>query len=232
MNRHFLFVLRFLFLMRVIFSPQNQKAEAAPNVSGYKSFKNNHQAASNVGKLFQTPDENEMPPIDLPGRRMLGSNNMSNQGNGVIGGYDDENERWHTTTQAAQEGEPYHKNKQSCKKRLTSLNPEDMISPITGGRIADYGTWAEDLKIKQAAALAGEEESDEEDPDEDPLMKKLKVQLNSRGAKGIQGLGRLFRIMDDDGSNSLSFVEFRKAMKEVKMVLSEVELMVLFKRFG
>jgi hypothetical protein len=163
---------------------------------------------------------------------MLGSNNVSNEGNAVIGGYED-GDRWQTTAQAAQEGEKYAKGKQSCKKRLTNLQPEDMISPITGNRVADYGTWAEDLKAKQAAALAEEEEeSDEDAADEDPLLKKLKTQLNARGAKGILGMGRLFRIMDDDGSNSLSFAEFRKAMKECKMVLSEVELLVLFKRFG
>lgn len=206
----------------------------APNVSNYTSFAKNHQAPCDVGKLLTTtPGANDMPAIALPGKRMLGSTNVSNNNNAVIGGYDDSDDHWQTTTKAAQEGEKYQKGKQSCKKRLTSLVPEDMISPITGNRVADYGTWAEDLKAKQAAALAAEEEeSDEDDADEDPLMKKLKVQLATRGAKGILGLGRLFKIMDDDRSNCLSFAEFRKAMKEFKMTLSEVELLVLFKRFG
>jgi hypothetical protein len=228
------FAARFAPFIRTILHNKQvpETTAAAVNVSGYKTNAKSHHAASEVGKVvFTGPDENEMPPIALPGRRMLGSNNVSNEGNAVIGGYED-GDRWQTTAQAAQEGEKYAKGKPSCKKRLTSLQPEDMISPITGGRVADYGTWAEDLKAKQAAALAEEEEESEEDADEDPLLKKLKTQLNARGAKGILGMGRLFRIMDDDGSNSLSFAEFRKAMKECKMVLSEVELLVLFKRFG
>ena len=36
---------------------------------------------------------------------------------------------------------------------------------------------------------------------------KLQAQLKSRGAHGIHGLGRKFRIMDDDGSKSLSMAE-------------------------
>lgn len=160
---------------------------------------------------------------------MLGSN-QSNQNNGVIGGYTDVNDPWQTTTQSAQEGEKIEfKSKHSMKKRLSSLEPEDMISPITGNRVADYGHWAEDLKNKRAAAE--EEESEEDESEQDPILKRLKTQLASRGAKGIMGLARLFRIMDDDGSGSLSFVEFKKAMKECKMQLSEMELIVLFKRF-
>lgn len=187
---------------------------------------------SEVGKLFATPEEDGMPNIALPGKRMLGSTNVSNADNAVIGGYDDSANPWQTTTRAAQEGEKYQKAAGSRKKRLTSTAPEDMISPITGNRVADYGNWAEAWKAKQAGTPAEDDDSEGEDADEDPLLKKLKVQLNSRGAKGILGLARLFRIMDDDGSNSLSFAEFRKAMKEIKLTLSEVELLVLFKRFG
>jgi hypothetical protein len=186
-----------------------------------------------VGKLlFSAPAVGENPAITLPGKRMLGSTNASNNDNAVIGGYDDSDDRWQTTTKAAQEGEAYQKGKHSSKKRLSSLAPEDMISPITGNRVADYGNWAEAWKAKQAGTAEEDEGSDEEEADEDPLMKKLKTQLNSRGAKGILGLARLFKIMDDDGSNSLSIAEFRKAMKDCKVTLSEVELLVLFKRFG
>lgn len=48
---------------------------------------------------------------------------------------------------------------------------------------------------------------------------------------GIIGLARLFKIMDDDGSNTLSFLEFKKAMKECAMNLTEAEIIILFKRF-
>ena len=63
------------------------------------------------------------------------------------------------------------------------------------------------------------------------LITKLKTELKSRGAHGIHGLGRKFRIMDDDGSKSLSMAEFKKAMKECTLELEERELQSLFKFF-
>jgi Ca2+-binding EF-hand superfamily protein len=39
------------------------------------------------------------------------------------------------------------------------------------------------------------------------------------GAKGLIGLQRQFRIIDDDGSQSLNMAEFKKAMKEVNVKL-------------
>jgi hypothetical protein len=39
--------------------------------------------------------------------------------------------------------------------------------------------------------------------------------------------------MDDDGSRSLSFPEFKKAMREVGLTgTSDTEIVMLFKRFG
>ena len=63
------------------------------------------------------------------------------------------------------------------------------------------------------------------------ILVKLKKELSSRGAKGIVGMGRKFRIMDDDGSKSLNMAEFKKAMKEMNMGLSDKELRVLFTHF-
>jgi Ca2+-binding EF-hand superfamily protein len=60
---------------------------------------------------------------------------------------------------------------------------------------------------------------------------KLRAQLRARGAKGIIGLARKFRIMDDDGSKSLSMSEFKKGVRECALVLSELELHELFSLF-
>lgn len=38
------------------------------------------------------------------------------------------------------------------------------------------------------------------------------------GARGILGLGRKFRLMDDDSSGSLDIAEFTKAMRECELV--------------
>ena len=42
----------------------------------------------------------------------------------------------------------------------------------------------------------------------------LRDKLVSRGAKGFIGLKRQFKIMDDNGSNSLDKQEFTKAMND------------------
>ena len=64
------------------------------------------------------------------------------------------------------------------------------------------------------------------------LITKLKTELKSRGAHGIHGLGRKFKIMDDDGSKSLSMAEFKKAMNECNLKdLNDSDLRTLFNHF-
>lgn len=46
------------------------------------------------------------------------------------------------------------------------------------------------------------------------LAQALKEKLATRGAKGIIGLQRQFKIMDDDNSKSLNMAEFNKAMTD------------------
>lgn len=54
-------------------------------------------------------------------------------------------DRWKTCSQMANNGETSHMDKKSnvVKKTIVGASePEDMISPITGLRMLDYGTWA------------------------------------------------------------------------------------------
>ena len=46
------------------------------------------------------------------------------------------------------------------------------------------------------------------------LAQVLKDKLASRGARGIIGLQKQFKIMDDDNSKSLNMAEFNKAMTD------------------
>jgi Ca2+-binding EF-hand superfamily protein len=63
------------------------------------------------------------------------------------------------------------------------------------------------------------------------LIQKLKVEMKTRGGDGYFALQRKFRIMDDDNSKSLNMAEFKKAMKEMNMGLSDPELRMLFDHF-
>eukprot|EP01136_Pigoraptor_vietnamica_P044917 Opistho-1_new@22237 len=68
------------------------------------------------------------------------------------------------------------------------------------------------------------------DPNADPL-ELLRAACLSRGASGIKGLGRVFRIMDDDGSKSLDFNEFRKGLQDYGVFISDEAQRKLFKDF-
>ncbi|CAH1774499.1 unnamed protein product [Owenia fusiformis] len=56
----------------------------------------------------------------------------------------------------------------------------------------------------------------------------LRAQCLQRGANGIKGLGRTFKIMDDDGSRSLDFKEFRKGLHDYGCMLSKEQEQELF----
>ena len=88
------------------------------------------------------------------------------------------------------------------------------------------------VEDRKNAAIAANTKIQSPQCEDDPLIAKMKVVMASRGAKGLIGLARLFRILDIDESNTLSFEEFRKGMKEMALDLSETELLQLFKKFG
>ena len=68
-------------------------------------------------------------------------------------------------------------------------------------------------------------------PSMDQLIDRLRIRVKARGARGIIGLGRSFRIMDDDRSRSLCPEEFAKAMQDQGTGFSEEESSLLFQGF-
>ena len=59
-------------------------------------------------------------------------------------------------------------------------------------------------------------------------LARLRDHLSRKGATGILGMARKFKIVDDDGSGSISFEEFVKCMTECEVYLPETELRALF----
>eukprot|EP00831_Metopus_contortus_P083065 TRINITY_DN9119_c0_g1_i1.p1 TRINITY_DN9119_c0_g1~~TRINITY_DN9119_c0_g1_i1.p1 ORF type:complete len:155 (-),score=43.27 TRINITY_DN9119_c0_g1_i1:266-730(-) len=55
--------------------------------------------------------------------------------------------------------------------------------------------------------------------------------LKGRGARGIFGLQRVFKIVDDNNSRQLSLGEFKKVLREYRLKLSEAEGEELFRMF-
>lgn len=167
------------------------------------------------------------PPEPAPSKKFMRPGNTDS----LIGGQPPNGDPWQTTTQSLNEGNGTEHKGHSRKKLLSEVDPKQMISPITGELVGNYGTWAEELAAKRAGNN-DDEDDEEEMEDNDPILTKLKGILISRGAKGVIGLSRAFKIMDDDGSGALSFAEFRKAMKDFNLPVNDTEIGILFKRFG
>eukprot|EP00039_Didymoeca_costata_P015295 m.257635 g.257635 ORF g.257635 m.257635 type:complete len:212 (-) comp16191_c1_seq8:70-705(-) len=56
--------------------------------------------------------------------------------------------------------------------------------------------------------------------EQDPA-KKIQAQCLSRGAHGIKGIGRTFRIMDDDRSGQLDYNEFKNGLADYGIQLND-----------
>ncbi len=86
-----------------------------------------------------------------------------------------------------------------------------------------------DYKEFSTMMFGKQQKSGSEDPS--ALVEKLRNKLASRGARGMIGLGKSFRIMDDNNSRSLCKREFLKAMKDYMLGFSDQEIQTLFAYF-
>ncbi|XP_030369783.1 calcyphosin-like protein [Scaptodrosophila lebanonensis] len=66
--------------------------------------------------------------------------------------------------------------------------------------------------------------------DKDPIY-KLRLQCLSRGATGILGMARAFRIMDHEGNRKLNLKQFKKGIKHAGIDVTDPEVNELFQRF-
>ncbi|KAM8854209.1 calcyphosine-like b isoform 2-T4 [Synchiropus picturatus] len=62
-------------------------------------------------------------------------------------------------------------------------------------------------------------------------MEKVRLQCLTRGSAGIKGLGRMFRLMDDDGSRSLTLSELSRGLHDFGVVMEKQEVGELFRGF-
>jgi Ca2+-binding EF-hand superfamily protein len=63
------------------------------------------------------------------------------------------------------------------------------------------------------------------------LLERFRERMRQRGARGILGLQRIFKIMDDDRSGYLDRNEFSKALKDYRVQVSQDEGNKLFSIF-
>jgi len=75
-----------------------------------------------------------------------------------------------------------------------------------------------------------EQQLDQADENTDPV-EKLRLQCLARGASGIKGLSRTFKIMDDDGNRSLDMSEFKKGLHDYGADVTKKEAQAMFEAF-
>jgi len=63
------------------------------------------------------------------------------------------------------------------------------------------------------------------------MVKMFRDKLASRGARGIFGMKRVFKIMDDNGNGVLEIQEFWKAIRDFRINLNQDEARRLFDLF-
>lgn len=63
------------------------------------------------------------------------------------------------------------------------------------------------------------------------LVERFRDKLKSRGGRGLIGLRRQFKIMDDNGSGTLDMYEFKKGIKDFQIGIDEKDIEGLFKAF-
>ncbi|XP_033103580.1 calcyphosin-like protein isoform X1 [Anneissia japonica] len=64
----------------------------------------------------------------------------------------------------------------------------------------------------------------------DPI-EMLRLQCLARGSSGIKGIGRVFRIMDDDGSRSIDFKEFKKGIHDYGVDIDDNKVKQMYEAF-
>ncbi|GIL92486.1 hypothetical protein Vretimale_19342 [Volvox reticuliferus] len=76
-----------------------------------------------------------------------------------------------------------------------------------------------------------EEGADDAEKHTDAALEAFKAALKLRGTHGIISIGKKFRSMDEDGDRKLAYDEFKKGLQEMKLQLSEADMMRLFRKF-
>ncbi len=95
-----------------------------------------------------------------------------------------------------------------------------------GSGSLDYREFASEVFGRDVGGTPARGKASGED-----LLQRLRDKLKSRGARGIIGLSKQFRIMDDNHSMSLDKFEFAKAMSDYMLGFSEGETQTLFTHF-
>lgn len=108
---------------------------------------------------------------------------------------------------------------------------DDSGAGASAGGAARGRTMARGGGAAAAMGGGGQQKKADEIPmnySESQLMEHFRKKLAARGSRGIQGLGRSFKIADDDRSGNLGMDEFKKAIHDFRVGLKPEQSEKLF----
>jgi len=105
------------------------------------------------------------------------------------------------------------------------------IYDLDGSGSIDYNEFSSVLFGKATPAQASSRPGTSAGMDPEQLCEALRNKLASRGGRGIVGLARQFKIMDDDNSKNLDRQEFIKAMSDFALGFTNQQIAALFDYF-
>jgi hypothetical protein len=95
----------------------------------------------------------------------------------------------------------------------------------------DFGARPQTAQVRSTPAASQNDTLPPMNRNDAQLLQIFRNKIKSRGARGIMGLGRLFKIFDDDNSKNLNHLEFKKAINDFRLNLADKEIDSLYKVF-
>jgi len=146
-----------------------------------------------------------------------------------------ENKNWNTKGWSGNDaGTPAKSSKADVTKKMDKKYEEAKSNPRARGGDVNPITGASRPQTSQTGSRqesASQQGDSKKDKEIKALLGSFQEKILSRGARGLIGLQRLFKIIDDDNSKDLNRTEFNKAIKDFRLDFNSSETNKLFDYF-
>jgi Ca2+-binding EF-hand superfamily protein len=146
-----------------------------------------------------------------------------------------ENKNWNTKGWAGNDNGTPAKNTKVDPRQKAGGREEPKSTGRPGTRGGDTQSNIFGGSVPQTSQGGSRQETSQSDTKKEKevkaLLKAFQEKILTRGARGLIGLQRLFKIIDDDNSKDLNRTEFSKAVKDFRLDFSTPEANKLFDYF-
>ena len=151
---------------------------------------------------------------------------------GFAGGLDDATNSRDRYLKSTSKPAPFGVSQDNDARAWSSTNQATQQRPATGYDQKGAGApTKQQLFVQQQSTSSRAGGSQYGGASDNQLLERFRERMASRGARGILGLRRIFKIMDDDNSGYLDQNEFNKALKDYRVTVTPEEGKKLFRIF-